>query len=205
MPSLASSLADKFIVHTQELEKTRSKMEALFTGGQVDFIDIEQVYSGIYLDIFTEFEITIENLFLGLLSGSLYSRKIPIKRKAKIQSVSMTQQIVFGDRQYLDWLPYKDKTIPRAEDYFVDGKPFTLLTPAQKSNLDNYCIIRNALAHKSDIAKIKFQRLINGLSLLPREKSPTGYLRSCPYSASTQTQYEIFVWELIGMTKNLCD
>ena len=179
-------------------------MEALFNAGQVGLNDIEQVYSGLYLDIFTEFEITIENLFLGLLSGSLYSRKNLIERKAKIQPVSMTRAIVFGDRAYLDWLPYRDKTIERAEVYFVDGKPFTLLTSTQKSNLDEYGIIRNALAHKSDSAKKRFQKLINGLSLLPREKSPTGFLRSRPYSASTQTQYEITVWELIDMIKNLC-
>ena len=204
MPRLARSLANKFIVRTEDLEKTRAKMEALFNAGQVGLNDIEQVYSGLYLDIFTEFEITIENLFLGLLSGSLYSRKNLIERKAKIQPVSMTRAIVFGDRAYLDWLPYRDKTIERAEVYFVDGKPFTLLTSTQKSNLDEYGIIRNALAHKSDSAKKRFQKLINGLSLLPREKSPTGFLRSRPYSASTQTQYEITVWELIDMIKNLC-
>ena len=107
-------------------------------------------------------------------------------------------------RPYLDWLPYKDQTIPRARNYFNDGKPFTLLTPSQESNLDDYCTIRNALAHKSDSARTKFQRLISGLPLLPHEKSPAGYLRSRPYSMSKQTQYEIAVLELANIANVIC-
>lgn len=205
MPRLTNSLAVTFVSRSQALEKTRSKMETLLGTRHIGLADIEQVYVGLYLDIFTEFETTIENLFLGLLTGSLYSRTYSIKRQAKIQPVSMTRQVIFMGRPYLDWLPYKDQTIPRARNYFDGGKPFTLLTPSQESNLDDYCIIRNALAHKSDSARTKFQRLISGLSLLPHEKSPAGYLRSRPYSTSKQTQYEIAVLELANIANVLCN
>jgi len=186
------------------LEKTRSKMETLLSAGHVEVSDIEQVYVGLYLDIFTEFEATIENLFLGLLTGSFYSRTYSIRRQAKIQPVSMTRQVIFMGRQYLDWLPYKERTIPRAMRYFDDGRPFTLLTSTQRSNLDDYCTIRNALAHKSISATTKFQALIGGLPLLPAQRSPAGYLRSTPYSASQQTQYQIAVLELADIVNVLC-
>jgi len=179
-------------------------MESLFNARHIEVADIEQVYVGLYLDIFTEFEATIENLFLGFLDGSLYSRTYSIRRKAKIKPASMTRQIIFIGRQYLDWLPYRDQTIPRAKRYFDDGKPFTVLTPTQKSNLDDYCTIRNALAHKSISATTKFQALISGLPLLPIQKSPAGYLRSKPYSASQQTQYQIAVLELANIANVLC-
>jgi hypothetical protein len=204
MPRLTNSLAITFVSRGLLLEKTRSKMETLLSAGHVALADLEQVYVGLYLDIFTEFETTIENLFLGLLTGSLYSRTYSIKRQAKIQPVSMTRQVIFMGRPYLDWLPYRDQTIPRAKNYFDDGKPFTLLTNSQELNLNDYCTIRNALAHKSDSAKIKFQKLISGLPLLPHEKSPAGYLRSRPYSTSRQTQYEIAVLELANIVKVLC-
>lgn len=204
MPRPTNSLAATFIIRSKALEKTRSKMETLLSAGHIEVADIEQVYIGLYLDIFTEFEATIENLFLGLLTGSLYSRTYPIRRQAKIQPVSMTRQVIFMGRQYLDWLPYKERTIPRAMRLFDDGKPFTLLTPTQKSNLDDYCTIRNAIAHKSDSARTKFQRLISGLPLLPHQKSPAGYLRSKPYSGSPQTQYEIAVLELANIANALC-
>ena len=179
-------------------------MESLFNARHIEVADIEQVYVGLYLDIFTEFEATIENLFLGFLDGSLYSRTYSIRRKAKIKPASMTRQIIFIGRQYLDWLPYRDQTIPRAKRYFEDGKPFTVLTSTQKSNLDDYCTIRNALAHKSISATTKFQALISGLPLLPIQKSPAGYLRSKPYSASQQTQYQIAVLELANIANVLC-
>lgn len=204
MPRLTDSLAATFIMRSKALEKTRSKMETLLSAGHIEVADIEQVYVGLYLDIFTEFEAIIENLFLGLLTGSLYSRTYSIKRKAKIQPVSMTRQVIFMGRPYLDWLPYKDQTIPRARIYFDDGKPFTLLASSQESNLDDYCTIRNALAHKSDSARAKFERLTSGLPLLPHEKSPAGYLRSRPYSTSKQTQYEIAILELANIANVLC-
>lgn len=204
MPRPTSSLAATFILRNRELEQTRSKMETLLSAGHIEVADIEQVYVGLYLDIFTGFEATIEDLFLGLLTGSLYSRARSIRRKAKIKPVSMTREVISVGRQYLDWLPYKDQTIPRAMRYFDGGKPFTLLASTQKSNLDDYCIIRNALAHKSDSARTRFQGLISGLPLLPHEKSPAGYLRSKPYSWSQQTQYEIAVLELANIANVLC-
>jgi hypothetical protein len=179
-------------------------MEALFAAGDITRNDVEQVYAGLFMDVFTEFETVIESLFLGLLSGSLYSTNYPTKCKAKIRPASMTRQIVFGFRPYIDWLPYSQQTVPRARNYFDDGKPFTLLNPSQESNLDGYCIIRNALAHKSDKAYSKFQELIRGFPLLPSERSPAGYLRTTPYAISNQTQYEIAVLEFIAILKVLC-
>jgi hypothetical protein len=179
-------------------------MENLLITGQISLEDIEQVYTGLYLDIFTEFEAVIETLFLGLLSGSLYSKRLTIQRKAKVQPVSMTRPVVFGMKSYLDWLPYKDHTLPMAKYFFVDGKPFTLLIASQISDLDDYHVIRNAMAHKSDYASSKFQKVIEGLPLLPMEKSPAGYLRSKPYAGSSQTQYEIAVLQLQNMVMIIC-
>lgn len=188
----------------QALGNTRSTMETLLQQGQIRQADIEQVYVGLYLDLFTEFEAMLENLFLGLLAGSLYSRSFSVQRQAKIQPVSMTRQVVFMGRQYLNWLPYKDQTIRRAKLYFRDGRPFTSLTGVQESNLDDCCTIRNAIAHKSESAKTRFEELTSGLPLLPHERSPAGYLRSMPYSTSNQTQYEIAALELANIAKALC-
>lgn len=204
MPRLTTRLVDKLITRSQELERTRSKIENLLTVGYIELNDIEQVYAGLYLDIFTEFEAMIEDLFFGLLSGSLYSRQYKIERKVRIQPVSMTRQVISGDRSYLDWFPYRERTIPRAKNFFDVGEPFTLLVSSQEENLDNYYTIRNALAHKSETAYIKFQKIIDGLTLLPQERSPAGYLRSRPYAASPQTQYEIAVLELETIAKLLC-
>ena len=204
MPKRTNSLFNIFTARSRELEKTRSKMEVLLDSGNIELNDIEQVYAGLYLDIYTEFESLIEELFIGLLSGRLYTNSYNIRRKVKISPVSMVQDVVFANKPYLDWLPYDSCTIPRANLFFELGEPFTLLPTKYKNDLDDYRIIRNVLAHKSASAIIKFQDMISGLPLLPQEKTPAGYLRSKPYSASDQTQLYLIFIEFEEMAKFLC-
>lgn len=204
MPKSTKRVHDSFMARANQLAQTRLKMQGLLSSGAIDSRDIEQVYTGLFIDIFTEFETSIESLFLGLISGTLRSTNYPTRCKAKIRPASMTRQVIFGFRPYVDWLPYKDRTITRAKHYLDDGKPFTNLNDNQTSNLGDYCTIRNAIAHKSEAAYSKFQDLINGLALLPNEKTPGGYLKSIPNPAANQTQYEILVLELSAILLALC-
>lgn len=179
-------------------------MESLFAINNIELMDIEQVYAGLYLDMFTDFETVLEKLFIGLSDGSLYSKSHIIKCRIKIKPASLTKKVVFSNRPYVDWLPYKDRTIPRAKFWFENGEPFTILSQTNLRNLDDYCTLRNAIAHKSESAYDKFQGFVNGLPLLPQERTPSGYLRSKPYAYSAQTQFEIAVIELKQITNQLC-
>jgi hypothetical protein len=126
MPRQAKKLSLRFNKRARELNAIRMKMESLFRSGELNAIDVEEVYSGIFLDIFTEFEALLENLFLGLLSRELYTVANPVTRRVIIKPVSMIRDVVFAGKPYLDWLPYTDCTIPRANRFFLDGKPFTI-------------------------------------------------------------------------------
>jgi hypothetical protein len=204
MPKKTTSLASKFTAHCATLERTRSKMEVLLTNGRIELSDIEQVYAGLYLDLFTEFEAMIEELFFGLLRGQLYTHHYKVTRKVKLQPASEAQKVVYGGRSYLDWLPYNERTVPRANIYFDRGLPFTALPGPQKTYLNDFLIIRNALAHKTSSAQVKFQSMISGFILLPQEETAAGYLRSKPYSSSPETQYQIAAAELQNMIRILC-
>ena len=68
--------------------------------------------------------------------------------------------------------------------------------------LKYYLTIRNAIAHKSRSAREKFQKMLENQPFLPKEKTPTGYLRSKPNGE--QTQYEIATFELRKITDILC-
>ena len=204
MPKPTKSVARIFAQRIQNLEATRSRMERALLAGSIPLDDVAQVYAGLFLEVFTEFEALLEDLFLGLLSGELYSLTNPIKRIVIIKPVSKVQDVIFGGRLYLDWLPYTLYTLPRAKMYFEDGKPFSYLTPPQKDTLHNYNLIRNTIAHKSDIARKKFEDMIRQLPLLAHERTPGGYLRSKPHGGVAQNQYEIAVIELEIIAKNLC-
>jgi len=177
-------------------------MERLLKNGNIVRDDIEHVYSGLFLAAFTAFEALIEDLFFGLLKGTITSKAN--HRTVSIKPAALSNLIVYGDRSYIDWLPYKEKTIARAKRFFKNGGIFSTLTKQQILQIREYQVIRNALAHKSQIAQQNFQKLISPLPLLPTEKTPSGYLRNVPNAAASQTQYEIMIIELQFIANHLC-
>lgn len=203
MPKSTNKLAEKFIAKSKVLESTRQKIEKIFLNGGLSVSDAEQVYVGLFLDIFTEFEAIIEDLFIGLLTGKLYIKASKNPRKLKIVPVSSTLEVLLNGKPYVDWLPY-DNTKKRADRFFTEGRPFTKLNDVQVKSLGDYQDIRNALAHKSASSRKKFAKLIANLTLLPKERTPIGYLMSKPQGPGTETQYQIAVNELSVMVKALC-
>lgn len=203
MPSLAVRLHEKFQGRTTSIESTRNKMEGLLSSGAIDLQDIEHLYAGLYMELFTEFESLLEELFFGLYDGTYISKHYTIIRKSKIAPISEIQPIVYGGKAYVNWLPYDENTLKRAKLFFQLGEPFQQLTTAEKKSITNYHIIRNAIAHKSPNSLDQFNRIISGLPLLPREKTPTGYLRSRPGGIG-QNQFQIAIVELKLLTNKLC-
>lgn len=177
-------------------------MEYLLVNEAIDLDDIEQVYSGLYLDVFTSFEGLLENLFFGLLLGEFASLSPDIVCRVISHSGPTARDILLIGKQYLDWLPYQN-TLERAEICFENGIPFTRLDDGNKSNLKRYYRIRNAIAHKSDFAQRKFEDEVIGSSIVtPREKKPAGYLRGI--FRSSQTRYQAISDELKAIALKIC-
>ncbi|MBW2645616.1 MAG: hypothetical protein JRE23_05480 [Deltaproteobacteria bacterium] len=206
MPKHSRTLHNEFSIKVQALDATRQSFENAFVAHLISDADIIQGYAGLYLDLFTEFEGLIENLFIGILSGSVTPNNTIIKRKLTIKPVSEIEPVLLGERRaYLDWLPYANNTIRRANIYFNGGKPFTLLDDIGKGKITTYHKIRNAIAHKSKKANNEFQKIIDGLTLLPIERTPQGYLRNIPNASTGMTQLEIIGNELIAISHKLCN
>jgi hypothetical protein len=203
MPSLTIRLHDRFVLQTTSIESTRAKMEGLFLTGHINLQDIEHSYAGLYMELFTDFEALLEDLFFGLYNGSYISRNYTIRRKSKITPNGEIQPIVYGGKSYVNWLPYGEHTLKRAILFFHLGEPFRQLTTAEINLITNYHTIRNAIAHKSPNSLNLFNRLTAALPLLPIERTPTGYLRSKPGGVG-QTQFEIAAIELKLLTNKLC-
>ena len=75
MPSLTVRLHEKFQNRTSSIESTRNKMEALLNSGAINLKDIEHLYAGLYMELFTEFESLLEELFFGLYNGTYISKQ----------------------------------------------------------------------------------------------------------------------------------
>jgi hypothetical protein len=206
MPKNSKTLHKEFLKKLKALDDTRMKFETAFSSSIIQDDDIRQAYAGLYLDLFTEFENLIEELFLGILKGNVKPNNVLVRSKIKVRPISELETVMNGTKakKYLDWLPYSDATLPRAKIYLHDGNPFSFLTEIQKNKIANYHTIRNAIAHKSKKAMNEFNRLIANLTLLEIEKLPQGYLRNIPNPATGKTQLEIVSDELTAITHTLC-
>jgi hypothetical protein len=204
MPKKTNSLAKGFSKKLALLETTRTRVEVLLLSRHLSVGDVEQVYAGLFLDAFTEFEGLLEDLFLGIVSGSHKSGVPTTMRRVKIVPVSLTQEICFEGRAYLDWLPIEKHTTKRAERFLNNGEPFSKLTKDEEKTIERLHLLRNAVAHKSDSAKLKFEASIQALPLLPQEKTPVGFLRSKPQGPAGFNQYQIGVSQLETIVQKIC-
>jgi len=203
MPRRPSYLYKEFSSKLALLEKTRNKVEMLLQQNHLDRQEVEAVYTGLFIDAFTEFEALIERLFIGLFDGSLKSLAIPAKRRFKVRHKSFSREVVYEGQKYVDWIPY-DKTIAKAKRFLIDGVPFSILDEIEKDNIKRAHLLRNALAHKSDTATKRFLESINQQALLPHEKTPSGYLRTSPQGSLGLTQFSITINFLSVTAKKLC-
>lgn len=203
MPSPLSALAQNYAAGIRSLEATRSKVEALLVRSEMTVADVEQVYAGLFLNAFTEFEALIEDVFLGILEGTHSSANPTTKRRVEIVPNSCAREILFEGKKYLDWLPL-EKTTERANRFLNKAEPFSKLKADDTAHVQRLHLLRNAVAHKSDSAKTKFEECLKGFVLLPQEKTPTGFLRSMPHGSSGLNQYQISVAELESIVRTLC-
>lgn len=204
MATPAVKLARELVGHLHYLERTRAKMEALLAKDVIVRRDIEQVYAGLYLEAITSLEQFIEDLFIGLLVGRIDHVSLGIVPRVSFKSDIVARDVVHGGRQYVDWFPYH-LTEERSKAFFRNGLPFTRLESSDKEQIIYFLSIRHAIAHKSRYSQRRFeQRVLGTLPLMPRERTPAGFLRSVFRIAPIQTRYENLVGQMATLALKLC-
>ena len=78
-------------------------MERLANTGHIVRRDIEQVYSGLFINAMTSFENLIEELFVGILVGRIQPRTKTIVPRISFESNRIAREVVLGGRNYVDW------------------------------------------------------------------------------------------------------
>lgn len=202
MPVPTINLANDLASHIRYIDQTRKKVEKLFASSLVVNRDVNFVYSGLYLELVTSFERYIEDLFVGILSNSLTHPSRLVHPRINFNSAKVCRDIIIGDRSFVDWLPYDKYTEKRAKAFYRNGVPFTNLSKSQKNTIQKIVWIRNAIAHKSKHSFNTFEKnVIGGIPLLPKEKTPIGYLRSVYINFPTpQRRFEEIASEIIDIS-----
>jgi hypothetical protein len=198
VPRASKTLANEFRIKLRSLDSTRTRVEELHTTTSIPQKDVARVYESLFLNAVTLFEAFLEDLFIGLLvvGKGVVSGHSSIHPRIVVRSHQVAREVALQGRRYLDWLPY-EQTGARAEVFFTGGRPFTLLSKPLKDDIQKCVWIRNAIAHRSDHARTVFLRnVVGSLSLPPRERIPSGYLRSILAAYPKQTRYEYLVARL---------
>jgi hypothetical protein len=186
----SDTVAKTLATRARRIVRFLDKIERMNADGRLSNLDVELAYSGGYLEFHALVENSIEELFLGLLSGRLRSSDRSVNSLVVVKSDRTARSIVHGAGRYLDWLPYSRYTVPRAQAYFSSGRPFTRLSKSDLQAFEHSAYIRNALAHQSRAAQRTFEaNLISGKNLLPQEHKPARYLRGTHTRNQTRMSY----------------
>lgn len=186
-----------------KLDKTRGRIEKLYVSKEIIKFDVEQIYSGLYLDAFVSLERYVEELFIGYLTGKMAPASRRVIPLVTFKTHQLAKDVLLSGKRYLDWIPYST-TRSRAEIFFHNGHPFSTLTSQQENLLENLHRIRNALAHRSEHSYDVFSRLVIGdLPLNPLEKKPASFLRSTFRAHPYQTRFENYLTEILSIAQQL--
>jgi hypothetical protein len=196
-------LSDAYVSRLRRFDRARANVERLFRSGHVTRHDTALFYEGIFLRTVTTFEGLMEDLFVGLLAGSVRPSRNVLPR-VTFRPHAVARDVMLGGRAYVDWLPYH-MTEKRAEAFFRGGLPFCNLESSDKRELERIILIRNAVAHQSRDARQKFEtKVIGAAPMLTVERTPAGYLRSIFRTAPDQTRYEEIANTFAILARKLC-
>lgn len=165
--------------------------------------DLNQVFAGAFVSFYAFFERELESLFLGMLSGRLVHPVGDVQPLVTFASEDVARQVVFGGRNYADWLPYDRHLKDRAKLFYRVGLPFVPIQPSDKEALEDLGVVRNALAHQSKHSLAVFQaRFIEGQLLPASQQNPASYLRGL--KQLNQTRFEYFLGRAVSTLRGFC-
>jgi hypothetical protein len=206
VPQPSSFIADKLARQFRTLERTRSNIDSLVTGGLLSQEAADRMYEALFLSAHVAIEGFIEELFLGLLvmNRGVQSSRVDIKPRVEVRSHRIARELITGaGRKYVDWLPY-DRTVDLAKLFFRGGRPFDDLSQVQKTLLSRGHTIRNAIAHRSRYSLSQFERsMIGSNPLPPKERYPAGYLRGLFRTSPAQTRFSNLLAQLLLVARDL--
>lgn len=203
MPKANRELTKTFERQLRVLDKTRGQIEKLYQNRLVNRQLVEQTYAGLFITAYTGFESFLEELFIGLLVDSRGYTQIGVKPRIIVKTHEIARELVFGGRNYADWLPYDQHTKKRAGMFFSGGRPFSDLDNSAILLLKQSSYVRNVIAHQSSHSITQFlKNVVQNQSLSPREKKPFGYLRAL-HAGPNQTKYEYHINTLLFVARQL--
>jgi hypothetical protein len=139
------------------IHKMAAKVES---SAELNIIEREKLFEGIFLDAFKNFERTIEQLFIGGMLSKEAVRRNKFCSYVRPKNSSHAVDILLLEKEFIDWTN-PEAIIRRAEAFFQNHY---IISDCIKSNmqfLTDARRIRNAIAHESEDSIRQFTKVLN--------------------------------------------
>jgi len=148
-----------------------------------------------FLRTFLAWEVFVEESFILYLCGQKPPRgRAPFRHAFPSNLEVAIKWVIPEGRAYARWNVVGDVS-QRAERFFRDGRPFAAVLRGNQNVLDETLTIRNAIAHRSTSARLKFENLVRPkLGTLPPKLTVGGFLgTTAPGSSPPVSFLEFYV------------
>lgn len=99
MPRPSTSLSDAYISRLRRFDRARAKVEDLVVSGHFTRDNASLFYEGIFLRTVTTLEGLMEDLFVGLLAGTI-SPSRNVRPRVTFRSQPVARDVMLGGRAY---------------------------------------------------------------------------------------------------------
>jgi hypothetical protein len=156
----AQAVRALFEARIQELQDTFDDARQGFETGPLKLASLQSVAELLHIQSLAEFEDFAAKLFYSCALGA--SNILDVAPKIVVATEAEVDTLIYSAKRenYLSWLPYPE-TLGRAENYLVDGNPFSRLKyrDVELTFFANAMVVRNAIAHSSPHSAQLFERL----------------------------------------------
>ena len=147
-----------------------------------------------YLHAYLAWEVFLEETFVLYMIGKKVPRRAAPQRYALPPSRQHAKDWVAEGRDHAKWDP--SAVASRAQRFFRGGEPYLAVLRGNKNVLDQAKTIRNAIAHESDSAREKFNKVARDslAGTLPPRLTPGRFLDlTVPASAPPQSFLDFYL------------
>jgi hypothetical protein len=195
-------LALTFVHAVDRLEACCTRAEGLRVARRLSVTDVELIYESAFLNAVSRFEGLLSELLEEFVCGKHKARNGHFSM-VSVRSRETYRTLVRGGREYVDLLPISN-CIDVAERFLNAGKPFSTLDDNSRRILGQAHLIRNAIAHRSDTAILKFRNKVTGVELLPPQRRfPGALLRRTFRAHPVQSWNSLYLSTLRGVGSGL--
>jgi hypothetical protein len=190
--SQLAKIADRFNRRVLHFRNCCARIERQFHRSTLLVTDVELVYTSSFLSVCAQWEALLEDILVEAVCGNNSKTRGNARLATFKHRNNLRNLLLYPGKSYISI-----ENLKRAEElaslFVRNGQPFSAVTEANKTHIQQAIWIRNAIAHQSAFAIGVFRERVPGVVSLPTPKRwPGAFLchefRICP----SQRRYELY-------------